>query len=392
MGWVEKHGPSHRGNVAVKGRMTPLRKIFRTKAEAKQWVQDTEADLRRGVYRDPDAGAVSFEDWTVRFLATRGTLRGRSQKEEASIVANHLVPALGKMRLDEIGPTAIRTLVSNLAKKRAPKTVRNVHGVLHSVMALAVAEGLIVANPCKGSRLPPNKRRKKMACLTEQQLETLIGEIPEHFRPLVVTLAGTGMRWSEATVGLTVGDVHLMDKPPFLVVADDEYDEDEDQWEVKTESGIRRITLPQRVVDVLIPLVASRAAHELVFTRPDGRAVHYQRFHEAVWVPACLRAGLTRLRKGRGEAPDYVVHAATPHDLRHTHAALLIAAGVPLSAIKDRLGHKSIKTTDDVYGYLLPQVDRGLLAALDEALGTPTEGGSGSENSHTTPMDVPRQG
>jgi integrase len=385
MGWIEEHGPSIRANIAVKGRRSPLRKTFSTKAAARAWIRDTETDLERGVYRDPDAGAVSFEAWTVKFLATRGTLRDKSQREEASIIKNHLVPAFGAMRLDEIGPTAVRTLVSDLAKTRAPKTVRNVHGVLHSVMALALAEGLILSNPCKGSRLPANKRRKKMACLTEQQLEALISEIPEHYRPLVITLAGTGMRWAEATVGLTVGDVHLLEAPPYLRIADDDYADGEDQWEVKTEAGERTVTLPARVVDVLIPLVAGRAAAELVFTTPDGEPIKHQRFNQDIWIPAVIRAGLSVERKIPGQEKPRVLHTATPHDLRHTHAALLIARNVPLSAIKDRLGHKSIKTTDDIYGYLLPQVDRAVLKALDEALGVPAAADFSLINSQGTP-------
>lgn len=391
MGWIEEHGPSIRANIVVKGRRSPLRKVFSTKAAARKWIRDTETDLERGTYRDPDVGALSFEEWTVKFLKTRGTLREKSQREEASIIKNHLVPAFGPMRLDEIGPTAVRTLVSDLAKTRAPKTVRNVHGVLHSVMALAAAEGLILANPCKGSRLPANKRRKKMACLTEQQLEALISEIPEHYRPLVITLAGTGMRWAEATVGLTVSDVHLLEDPPYLRVADDDYTDGEEQWEVKTEAGERTVTLPRRVVDVLIPLVAGKDSGELVFTTPAGEPIKHQRFNQDIWIPACLRAGLSVTRKGKGDEESRVMHTATPHDLRHTHAALLIARNVPLSAIKDRLGHKSIKTTDDVYGYLLPQVDRAVLAALDSALGVPESMDSDKINSQGTPTKAPER-
>jgi integrase len=263
--------------------------------------------------------------------------------------------------------------------------------VLHNVFALAVAEGLLTKNPCKGSRLPPNKRRKKMACLTEQQLEALIAEIPEHYRGLVVTLAGTGMRWAEATVGLTVADVHLLETPPYLRVADDDYAEGEEQWEVKSAAGERSVTLPRRVVDVLIPLVAGRAGSELVFTTPEGLPIKHQRFNQDVWIPACLRAGLSVERPGKGGEPDRVMHTATPHDLRHTHAALLVAGGVPLSAIKDRLGHKSIKTTDDVYGYLLPQVDRAVLSALDTALGVPDGTGFEEINSQETPTGNPER-
>jgi len=72
-----------------------------------------------------------------------------------------------------------------------------------------------------------------------------------------------------------------------------------------------------------------------------------------VWRPALIRAELQGLRI---------------HDLRHTHTAWLIAAGRPLPSIQWRLGHRSITTTIDRYGHLLPDVDTGDLVALDAAL------------------------
>ena len=58
------------------------------------------------------------------------------------------------------------------------------------------------------------------------------------------------------------------------------------------------------------------------------------------------------------------------HDLRHTHASWLIAAGVPLPVIQRRLGHESITTTVDRYGHLAPDSDVAVLAALDAQLAT----------------------
>ena len=53
------------------------------------------------------------------------------------------------------------------------------------------------------------------------------------------------------------------------------------------------------------------------------------------------------------------------HDLRHTHASWLIAAGIPLTVIQRRLGHESIKTTSDRYGHLADDADAAGAAALD---------------------------
>lgn len=349
-----RHGKGWRGSVQVPGRVSPLRRGgFQTKTAAARWERDTASDLERGAYRDPQAGAVTFAQWAQQWQATRGVLGERTRDEDRSIVRNHLVPAFGDTRLDQIGPLAVRQFVSDLAGRRAPKTVRNVHGVLHNVMALAVVAGLIPANPCQGTKLPANERRKVMACLTEQQLAHLVAQVPEWWRPLVVTLAGTGLRWGEAT-GLTVEHVDLL-VPELRVRQTLNPTATRYKPTPKTKAGRRHIGLPEAVVDVLLPLVAGKAGTEAVFTTEAGELVKHRWFNYAVWQPACKAAGVK----------------ATPHDLRHSHAALLIANGVPMPAISQRLGHASIKTTFDTYGYLLPRVEADLLAGLDRVLRPP---------------------
>lgn len=345
-----RHGAGWRGSIQVPGHGTLKRGGFSTKAAAARWERDTATDLERGTYRDPDAGAVTFDQWAKEWQATRGVLGVRTRAEDDSIVRTHLVPAFGTVRLDQIGPLAVRQFVSALADRRAPKTVRNVHGVLHNVMALAVAAGKIDSNPCVGTKLPDNERRKVMACLTEQQLGHLFASAPAWWRPLLVTLAGTGLRWGEA-VGLTVEHVDLM--APEVRVRQT-LNPTASAWKPtpKTKAGRRHIGLPYAVVDVLLPLVAGKSGADPVFTTEGGALVRHRWFNYAIWQPTCKTAGIK----------------ATPHDLRHSHAALLIANGVPMPAISQRLGHASIKTTFDTYGYLLPRVEADLLAGLDRVL------------------------
>ncbi len=121
----------------------------------------------------------------------------------------------------------------------------------------------------------------------------------------------------------------------------------------KTRAARRRVTLPQNVVDAVLPLVAGKEGHEHVFTSRSGTPLRHQNFMTRVWQPALAAAELQGLRI---------------HDLRHTHTAWLIAAGRPLPSIQRRLGHRSITTTIDRYGHLLPDVDTGDLVALDYAL------------------------
>jgi site-specific recombinase XerC len=114
---------------------------------------------------------------------------------ERGIVLNHLIPRFGKVNLDDIGPMAVQTMVADLARMgRAAKTVRNVHGVLYSILELAVREGLLTTNPTKGTRLPKNRRTKPQVCLTEQQVGHLLSCVPDYWRPMVLLMVGTGMR------------------------------------------------------------------------------------------------------------------------------------------------------------------------------------------------------
>ncbi len=354
MGSIEQRGKRYRAVVRWHGQK--LSRTFATKTAARQWIAATETDLARGDYRDPDAGAVTFARWARIWTDGRQGLKPSTLAAERGIVNTHLNPALGHLRLDEVRPSRVQALVGDLAGRRAPKTIRNVHSVLHNIMELAVRDQLIPSNPCVGTRLPENRARE-MACLTEQQLEHLIGCAPDYWRPLIVTLAGTGLRWGEA-VGLKVDRVDLLAGRLSVVETLNEADGRFTWGTPKTPRSRRVIGLPAAVVDALVPLVAGKGSNELVFTGREGGPVRHRNFNSRVWHPVVKAAGL--------DVPP------TPriHDLRHTHAALLIAAGVPLTAIQHRLGHESIKVTSDVYGYLLPRVDEGVTAALDRAFGS----------------------
>ena len=91
-----------------------------------------------------------------------------------------------------------------------------------------------------------------------------------------------------------------------------------------------------------------------MFTSPEGTPLRRHNFSRRVWKPAVTAAELV-------PAPRF-------HDLRHTHVALLIAAGVPMKAISERLGHTSIVITMDRYGHLQPDVDDALVRALESRL------------------------
>jgi integrase len=91
-----------------------------------------------------------------------------------------------------------------------------------------------------------------------------------------------------------------------------------------------------------------------VFHTPLGRAVNHTAFMRLVFRPAVQAALPAHLQKLRF------------HDLRHTCASLLIAAGAHAKLVQERLGHASITTTLNLYGHVLPSTEAALVDAMDE--------------------------
>jgi integrase len=113
----------------------------------------------------------------------------------------------------------------------------------------------------------------------------------------------------------------------------------------------RTVFLPSFIVDELARHVAD---HEdgsgLVFSAPSGGPIRRNSFRRRIWLQA--------VRASVGEP-------CTFHDLRHTHAALLIAQGEHPKVIQERLGHASIKTTLDTYGHLFDGLDEAAAERLN---------------------------
>lgn len=122
----------------------------------------------------------------------------------------------------------------------------------------------------------------------------------------------------------------------------------------KTARRHRSITLPQPLAQQLAVHLDARTIgpRDLVFPSAHGGRLSIQELHRA-WGSAL------------DELDDQLRARPRIHDLRHTHASWLVAAGVPLSVIQRRLGHESIKTTSDRCGSLTDDADALAAAALD---------------------------
>lgn len=299
------------------------------------------------------ADVLTVADWLEHHLSHATGVTDGTVAEYRRLAARTWLPSLGPLPLDALTREHVARWIGWQAEqvtrrgtKTAAKTIANAHGLLSTVIGSAVEAGRVPRNPCYGVPLPSSERRE-MVFLSHAEFALLLGCIPAEHVPLVVTLAGTGIRWGEATA-LRWGDLDLDASTPVLRISR--------AWKraanggrvlgaPKTAKSLRTVSLPPQVAETLRPLAGP--ADQLVFRARRGGQLHHQVWHPRVWVPAVERANDPERETRLGKSPRV-------HDLRHSHASWLIAAGVPLPVIQARLGHESIQTTVDVYGHLAP--------------------------------------
>ncbi|MFK0002659.1 tyrosine-type recombinase/integrase [Paenarthrobacter sp. NPDC090522] len=260
----------------------------------------------------------------------------------------HVKKVIGGLPVDKLDYRAIAFWVkSMMAKGRSPKTIKNVHGLISASMNTAEMLGYITRNPCRGVQLPSvEKAEDEMMFLTHAEFGLVMENMGERYRDFTNFLVMTGTRFGEATA-LTVADIDLLGKPATARINKAWKRDGQNQFYIgptETGAGKRTIGLNPALVDLLVPLVAGRPSSDLLFTTPKGERIVHKLYWHHFWVPAVKAAQLRGLRKD-----------PRIHDLRHTHASWLIQDGVPIFTISRRLGHASIKTTEQVYGHLMPE-------------------------------------
>ena len=338
--------------------------VLPTLAEAERFAADIE---QRGAawawdqyQREEELeGEMTLEDWAARHFdsitgVTPDTLTNY-RRDWRLRWSKHL----GHLKLSQITREDIAKALA--AQEGADKTIANAWGTLATMLKVAVDDGHIERSPARGIKLAKrtDHDRAEHRYMTAEELQQVIADTPERYKPLVWMLIGTGMRWSEATA-LTVGDVDIKARTVRVIKAF-KRDQAKGTWYVgptKTRKSRRTITLPNETVEAIRPLLKGRSATEFLFTNRRGEPIRHQTFYREHW---CARE--RKVRDGDGWTTRLVgctanVSAPRPriHDIRHSHVALLIAAGTPLPVIQARLGHEKITTTIDTYGHLLPDL------------------------------------
>jgi integrase len=257
----------------------------------------------------------------------------------------HIIPFFGRTRLGDITLPHVRELVKAvLAKELSPKTVLHVVVTLKLMFKHAVQWGYLDANPAQYVERPRGEE-KGMEVFTPPEIRRLLDHAEEPLRTLLLCAVLTGMRRGEL-LGLKWEDIDFGGNRIHVRRA---------LWRGKFVAPKSRRS--RRVIDMAATLkgalsrLSSRFRGDLVFCSKEGTPLDPDNLMHREFPRVLRRAGLRRIRF---------------HDLRHTHASLLIAQGAHPKYIQVQLGHASIQTTLDRYGHLMPDVHEAEARKLDQ--------------------------
>lgn len=334
-------------------------KTFERRIDAERWLTSEESSKLTGTWIDPALGRMTFAEWVERWEATTVDLRPTTRALNLGIVRKYLVPRFGSWPLARIGTADVRAMVAEETAdgKLSPSAVRRHAIILGTILGAAVEDGRIARNPVRGLRLPAEERRR-MRFLEPEEIRALADAHPAFYRPLVLTAAYVGLRWGEL-VGLAVERVDPLRRTIRVERQLLEVNGRVAFGPPKTKAGLRTVTMPSMLAEILGEHLASPAVASsgLAFPGPRGAPLRRSSFRR-VWEKARTRAGFD------GGPLDGLVF----HELRHTAAALAIAQGAHPLAIKERLGHSSITVTMDTYGGLFPRLEEAIAEGLDGVL------------------------
>lgn len=338
-----------------------------TQQEVRKKLAQAVAEIDSGTYQAPSRLTVSqwLDIWQRDYL---GGVKPRTVEVYKNDIRLHIKPALGAIKLSALNTHTIQEVYNRMTQPRgekaglSPKTVKNVHGVLHNALKQAVLNGYIRFNPADACTLPRSEKRE-LKPLDEDEIKSFLAAIKGHrFEDIFIVTLFTGMREGEV-LGLTWDCVDFARGAITI----------NKQMQLHQEKGM--------------------AAYQLVFTK-NGKSRTVAAAPSVLTQLRHRRAAQNRQRIHAGElwqdsglvfTDDLGHHLTKPtvyrsfkkvaasigrpdarfHDLRHSYAVAAIRSGDDIKTVQGNLGHATAAFTLDVYGHVTDKMKQESAARME---------------------------
>lgn len=345
---------------------TRPRRYGKTDTEALENLQAFLREWEQGRHRPGGRQKLGeYLDWWLSEQVKTGN-RHRTYKQRESHIRVHLKPELGTIKLEELRAEDIqRFLARCTAKQLAPRTVSHFRATLRAALNVAMGLRLVDHNAAIYAK-PPRIPKSRIKPLDPGEAVKMVERLKDHrLGALFTVVLAVGLRSSEAR-GLTWDDI---DWEKGILTANHQLERIEGSYvlqeEMKNESSVRTVRLPQIAIDTL-RLHRARQGEEiaqagdlwednwdLVFTTERGRPLN--------------DSSTTRLFHRL--LAESEIRDQRFHDLRHGCASLLIAAGANLKEVSEALGHSSTTITAALYWHLFEAAEVKTASRMDAILG-----------------------
>lgn len=281
---------------------------------------------------------IYYEKW-IRIYKEGAIRNVTMRKYEITLLwLKKLVPEL---RLSQLNRISYQQLLNDYAEFHERQTTMDFHHQIKAAILDAVDEGFIDRDPTRKAiikgRVP---RIKKIKYLNQFELHTLLVNLKLtseiNWDWLILIIAKTGMRFSEA-LALTPKD---FDFPHQSLIVDKTWDYKGDGGflPTKNKSSVRKIQLDWQTIIKFSEIIKGLPEDKPIFV--NGRVFN-----------STVNGVLERYCKKLG------IPVISIHGLRHTHASLLLFAGVSIASVARRLGHASMTTTQKTYIHIIQEME-----------------------------------
>ncbi len=356
------------GVDSVTGKKARTSVSGRTKKELKNNIKLAKYEFQaNGETLSKKVQVKTFKDLTDMWLVNyKMTLKPQSYNGTVSMLNKHILPYFGKMKLDKITSSDVQTFINDLSKKTINYV--NARSIISRILQHGVLLQLIQHNPARDIVLPRKQKEDtdKVKFIDKDDLKKFLDYIEKdklrNYKTnfnyvLYKLLLATGLRIGEACA-VEWSDIDLING---TINIDKTYSKSIRRLSTtKSKSGTRLISIDQATVNMLkLYQVRQRqlfhevgGVPEVVFSTPTRKYFHTFVRQNAL-DKTCKEAGISRF---------------TFHAFRHTHASLLLNAGISYKELQYRLGHSNIAMTLDVYSHLSKDKEKEAVSYYEKAI------------------------
>lgn len=370
---------------------------FLTEEEARKELRRHQVAVDDGKVTKTRQDRLTFDAYARRWLAghavddnTRGYIKRVIDDVESHIGHLQLADILPNdlaacFRALEAGVGRRRTQRRNTGGPLAKSTVARYAGWLVTIFNAAIEDDLIAKNPAS------NRRAGRPKGAAAKRKKPFVVWTPEQTRSFCDWATATGQHWADAyevlvRTGLRIGELFGLEwsdidftRATLTVARQVRVVEREAGWaqELAPPKGgrSRTISLDATCVKILQDLRRKQMSEPRQL-RSTRHAVFVSRPNATATKSAFLSALLRAQRLYAADHPDEMLPRVCTHDLRHTHASLLLSAAVDIKVIQERLGHATAKLTLDTYAHLMPNAHEGAMTKLATLLAPPADAGA----------------